>query len=379
MLAILHALHKWRQYLLGSKFEVHSSLKHLLSQESLTEEQHKWIDKIQEFDFSVTYKRGKENTVADALSRRFEAECNAMVHINPTWVQDLKEEYENPSITIIIQEIQAGKKDNQWKLCNNTILLKGRIFLEKEGEFAKRALAEGHQAPQVGHVGYKKMYNNIRKNFYWQGMKTDIARFVAECDTCQRQKVENIALPGKLQPLNIPNQKWEDTSMEFITSLPNIEGKDAIWGIVNHLTKAHFIPICEYSRYRKLIESHLQGLCRLHGVPKVIVTKFTSKFWDFLLKTLGTQLTMSSAYHSQIDGQTEVVNKFLEGYLCSYVDDKQKEWNKLIHLIEWWYITSYHTSTKMTPFEALYGYPPPIIKIYISNCPKVKEVANHLQ
>ena len=81
-----------------------------------------------------------------------------MVHINPTWVQDLKEEYRrNPSITKIIQEIQAGKKDDRWQLRNNTILFKGRIFLEKEGEFAKRDLAEGHQAPQEEYVGYKKM------------------------------------------------------------------------------------------------------------------------------------------------------------------------------------------------------------------------------
>eukprot|EP01018_Ginkgo_biloba_P010330 Gb_18703 [translate_table: standard] len=93
MLAIMHALQKWRQYLLGSKFEVktdHSSLKHLLHQETPTDEQGKWVDKIQAFNFNITYKRGKDNIVADALSRKYEDEVNAMVVVEPKWVQDLE-------------------------------------------------------------------------------------------------------------------------------------------------------------------------------------------------------------------------------------------------------------------------------------------------
>ena len=291
-----------------------------------------------------------------------------MVHINPTWVQDLKEEYRrNPSITKIIQEIQAGKKDDRWQLRNNTILFKGRIFLEKEGEFAKRALAEGHQAPQAGHVGYKKTYNNIRKNFYWQGMKTDIARFVAECDTCQRQKVENIALPGKLQPLNIPNQKWEDISMDFITGLPKVEGKDAIWVIVDRLTKyAHFIPICCKNTAPQLAKIFMKNIYKQHGWPSRVICdrdpKFTSHFWQEVFRLAGTKFNMSTAYHPQTDGQTEAVNKCLEGYLRCYVTDKQQQWIKWVHMAEWWYNTTYHSSIKMSPFKALYGYNAPSIK-----------------
>lgn len=107
--------------------------------------------------------------------------------------------------------------------------------------------------------------------------------------------------------------------------------------------------------------------------------KFTSNFWMGLFKTLGTQLAMSSAYHPQTDGQTEVVNKCVEGYLRCYVADKRKDWYKWLHLAKWWYNTSYHTSTKMTPFEALYGYPPPSIKSYIPDYPKVKGVEDHFQ
>jgi hypothetical protein len=68
---------------------------------------------------------------------------------------------------------------------------------------------------------------------------------------------------------------------------------------------------------------------------------------------------MSSAYHPQIDGQKEVVNKFLETYLRCFISDKQNKWFQWLHLAEWWYNSTYHTSAKMTPFQALYGYEPP--------------------
>ena len=88
---------------------------------------------------------------------------------------------------------------------------------------------------------------------------------------------------------------------------------------------------------------------------------------------------MSSAYHPQIDGKTEAANKFLEGYLRSYASDKQAQWCKWIPLAEWWYNTTYHTSTKMTPFYSLYGYEPPSIKTYLEDHPKVQAVENHIQ
>jgi hypothetical protein len=94
---------------------------------------------------------------------------------------------------------------------------------------------------------------------------------------------------------------------------------------------------------------------------------------------LGTQLAHSSSYHSQSDGQTEIVNKCLEGYLRCFVSDKQTQWFKWLSLAEWWYNISFHTATKMTPFMALYGYHPPSITSSLKEKSKVQAVEDHIE
>lgn len=110
--------------------------------------------------------------------------------------------------------------------------------------------------------------------------------------------------------------------------------------------------------------------------------KFKGNFWKELLSHIGTYLNMSSAYHPQTDGQTEVVNKCLEAYLCCYATEKQNKWAQWLHLAEWWYNSTYHTSAKMTPFQALYGYEPPKWKdlaIVQTNLPAVKDQLEETQ
>ena len=102
---------------------------------------------------------------------------------------------------------------------------------------------------------------------------------------------------------------------------------------------------------------------KLHGTPTFIVFDrdpvFTTKFWAELFKLQGVQLAMSSAYHPQSDRQTEVVNKSLEHYLRSFSSDRPTEWDEWLYLAEYQFNTNYHTATKMTPYEALYGFSPP--------------------
>jgi hypothetical protein len=102
-------------------------------------------------------------------------------------------------------------------------------------------------------------------------------------------------------------------------------------------------------------------------------------FWIDLFSCLGTQLAHSSSYHPQSDGQTEIVNKCLEGYLHCFSSDKQTQWVKWLPLVEWWYNTSFHTSSKMSPFMALYGYHPPFITSPLRGKPKVQVVEDHIE
>ena len=172
--------------------------------------------------------------------------------------------------------------------------------------------------------------------------------------------------------------------MDFIIGLPKSEGRSVIIMVVDRLTKyAHFCAL--YHPYKASIfaTTFMETIQMLHGDSKIIVSDrdpiFTRNFWTKLFSFLGTQLAHSSSYHPQSDGQTEIVNKCLEGYLCYFVSDKQTQWVKWLPLAEWWYNTSFHTVEKMTPFMALYGYHPPSITSSLRENSKVQAVEDHIQ
>ena len=165
------------------------------------------------------------------------------------------------------------------------------------------------------------MYQDLKEKFWWHGMKREIALFIQKCDICQRVKAEHQRPAGLLQPLKIPEWKWDEVGMDFITGLPKSNrGHDSIWVIVDRLTKvAHFIPVKTTYRSDQLADLYISRIVSLHGIPKTIVsdrgTQFTSRFWKKLHEELGTKLLFSTAYHPQTDGQTERVNQILEDML----------------------------------------------------------------
>jgi transposase InsO family protein len=161
-------------------------------------------------------------------------------------------------------------------------------------------------------------------------MKTTITEYVALCDNCQRVKAERQRPMRLLQPLKIPQWKWEEISIDFIVRLPTMQsGYDSIWVIVDQFLKvAYFIPIKTMYKGAKLPELYIARIVCLHGVPKKIAsdrgTQFTSRFWEKLHEAMDTKLNFSSAYHPQTDGQTERVNQILEDMLrvCALKDKK---------------------------------------------------------
>jgi transposase InsO family protein len=392
MMAILHALKKWRPYLIGRHFKVktdHDSLKYFLEQRLSSEEQQKWVTKILGYDFEIVYKKGKQNVVADALSRKdedVEAFLYAISIIQPDWIIEARDEWKNDEkVWTLIERLQqdSGASDTfTWK--NDSLWYKDRLYLCKNSQLKQKVLLELHTSPVGGHSGFLKTYHRVKKDFFWDGLKTDVQRFVAECLVCQQNKVETIKTPGLLQPLSIPSHHWEEVSMDFITGLPKSEGKSVIMVIVDRLTKyAHFCALSHPFKASTVATAFMETVQKLHGSPKIIVSDrdpiFTGHFWTELFSCLGTQLAHSSSYHPQSNGQTEIVNKCLEGYLRCFVSDKQAQWFKWLPLAEWWYNTSFHTATKMTPFMALYGYHPPSITSSLKEKSKVQAVEDHIE
>jgi hypothetical protein len=191
-------------------------------------------------------------------------------------------------------------------------------------------------------------------------------RHISECVTCQQNKSEQTLPAGLLQPLPIPEQKWESISMDFITGLPKAQGKDCIYVVVDRLTKfAHFFVIPTDYNAVQVAELFFREIFRLHGLPQSIVSdrdsRFINTFWQEVFRLVGTELTPNTSYHPQTDGKTKIVNKWVEGYLRNYVSGQQRAWVRWLHLGEHCYNTTFHMSIGMTPFRALYGYDAPTL------------------
>jgi transposase InsO family protein len=222
-------------------------------------------------------------------------------------------------------------------------------------------MKEAHDTPLSIHPGSTKMYQDIRQRYWWPDMKHDIAQYVAECDVCRRIKAEHQRPAGTLQPLDIPEWKWDKVEMDFITGFPRSQkGHDAIFVVIDRFSKvAHFLPVKETITASQLADLYVSRIVSLHGVPLEISSDrgslFTSRFWKGFQEAMGTHLSFSTAFHPRTQGQVERVNQVLEDMLRACVISFGKKWEESLPYAEFSYNNSYQASLKMAPFEILYG------------------------
>jgi transposase InsO family protein len=240
------------------------------------------------------------------------------------------------------------------------LMLQGRVVVPDVHNLKQKIMIEAHSTPYSVHPGSNKMYQDLRRTFWWRRMKTDVALFVARCQVCQQVRIEHQKPGGMTRSLPDPVWKWTDITMDFVTGLRrDVRGFDAIWVVVDRLTKtAHFIPIQETWPVSDLVRAFIQHIVRLHGVPERIVSdrdgRFTSRFWRQVHEALGSKLHFSTAYHPQTDGQSERTIQTLEDMLRACVLEWGNLWVRHLPLVEFSYNNSYHSSIRMAPFEALY-------------------------
>jgi hypothetical protein len=279
ILALVLAIQKWRPYLLGRHFVVRSdqhSLKYLWSQKISTTAQQKWLYKLLGFDFSIEYKKGRENIVVNALSRRDEtvskeeqksAELVALSSPTPNWVEVIKEEVDNDKdLQELIQRVKDGEALGPWQHREGVLFYKDRIYLSENSSLISAILEQIHGG---FHEGYHKTFQRIRANFYWKGMRSRIKTFIRECEVCH--KVEVTTPKGLLHPLPIPVQIWEDLLMDFIDGLPSSRGKSTIFVIVDRLSKyAHFLAISHPYTAISVAQVFFDNIFKLHGMPSLL-------------------------------------------------------------------------------------------------------------
>ncbi|MCO5605435.1 hypothetical protein L7F22_059637 [Adiantum nelumboides] len=339
LLAVIHALKLWRHYLLSRKFQLvtdHKSLKWIFTQPNLNMRQRRWIELLQEYDFDIKYRHGKDNVVADGLSRK--SFLNAISIPNNPILDMIKEaslndpEYQDLACRIQNSEEtkEISKPTKEYSLQGGFLYYEQRLCVPKDPTLKKTILFKAHDSPISGHLGYAKTLNAIRKSYFLPGIKGDILRYVKQCLSCQRIKAERFKLPGQLKPLDISQMKWECINMDFVTGLPTVAGYVSVYVVVDMLTKvAHLMPVKTTYTASDISRVFIKEIFRLHGLPKRIVSdrdaKFTSKFWTSLFQAIGTQLCFSTAYHSQTDGQIERVNQVIEDILRAYCSQEPRK------------------------------------------------------
>ncbi|KAJ9566564.1 hypothetical protein OSB04_002530 [Centaurea solstitialis] len=353
--AVVFALKLWRHYLYGVRCTIytdHKSLRYFMDQQNLNMRQRRWLEVIKDYDCEILYHPGKANVVADALSRKGSILLLRVPCMRMTVTTSLIE---------LIRQSQVEAVDQLIANSQGLLTRYGRVWVPISCEARQTLLDEAHKSKFSIHPGATKMYRDLRTDYWWPGMKRDVARYVEKCLTCLRVKAEHQKPHGKLQPLEIPEWKWEHVTMDLVTGLPRtVRRHDAIWVVVDRLTKsAHFIAIKEASSSEELADIYVREIVARHGVPVTVISdrdvRFTSRFWSRFHDDLGTRLQFSTAFHPQTDGQSERTIRTLEDMLRACVLDFGGSWDSHLPLVEFSYNNSFHASIGMPPYEMLYG------------------------
>lgn len=245
----------------------------------------------------------------------------------------------------------------------------GRLYFRErlyvpEGEIRSLLIQLAHDSVESGHPGRNKLYELISRSYWWPKLSSETKQFTRNCHGCLRNKTSRLRYQGTLKPLPIPLQRWRDLSVDFIGPIqPTARGFNAIMVVVDRLSKdRHFTPCRTDMKAHDLAMLFVRDVWKLHGLPDSIVSDrgplFVSEFWKATCHRLQINISLSTAYHPETDGQTENANSFLEQYLRQYVSFAQDDWDEWLPLAEFAARNVINDSTGMSPFFANAGYHP---------------------
>ena len=361
--ALVRALHVWQHYLRPREFVIHTdheSIKHLRSQSGINKRHVKWSSFIETFPYVIKYKTGKENVVADALSRRYalitmlSSQILGFSHVKHAYVGD--EDFGE-----IYAKCEKHGVDDFYR--HDGFLFKSDRLCVPKGSMRELLVIELHEGGLAGHFGVTKTLSLLQEKFFWPGMRKDVEQHIGRCLVCKRAKA-TLKPHGLYTPLPIPDTPWKDVSMDFVLGLPRTKrGKDSIFVVVDRFSKmARFIACNKTNDAVHIANLFFSEVVKLHGIPSTIVSdrdsKFLSHFWRSFWSRFGTKLLFSTSHHPQTDGQTEVVNRTLGALLRVLLKNNLHAWEECLPHVEFAYNRSIHRSTHMSPFEIVYGFNP---------------------
>ncbi|VVA41320.1 PREDICTED: retrotransposon, partial [Prunus dulcis] len=261
--AIVFALKIWRHYLYEATCQIftdHKSLKYLFTQKELNLRQRRWLELIKDYDCTIEHHPGRANVVADALSRkssgsvaclrgryvplmvelrkhRVELDVDeqgallATLQVRPVLVERIiAAQAEDPLICTLRAEVESGTRTDCSVRNDGALMVGNRLYVPHDEALKKEILEEAHSSAFAMHPGSTKMYHTLREHYWWPFMKKEIAEYVRKCLICQQVKAERQKPSGLLQPLPIPEWKWEHLTMDFVFKLPRTRNRhDGVW------------------------------------------------------------------------------------------------------------------------------------------------------
>jgi len=322
----------------------HKNLQYFRNPRKITGRQARWIEFLQDFNYTLEHIPGSANTVADLLSRR----------------KDLNKGVDSNEPRILLP-------DHLFAPTNPAEVHK--IFLKDDPDLCRDILQTLHDSPAAGHLGISNTWELVREQYEGPRLREFVEQYVKGCARCQESKTNVHRSKAPLQRFDTPVEQgpFQYVSMDLITDLPKSQGFDSILTIVDQgcSKAAKFIPCIKTIDGTEVALEYLKHLVPWFGLPKRIISDrdpwFTSAFAKEMCKALGIQQNLSTAFHPRTDGQTERMNAWIEQYLRPWTSGRPSAWSQLLPVAEFAHNSWKHDVARKSPHELLIGIKPQVI------------------
>jgi len=397
LLAIIRCFEHWRPELectelLIQMFIDHQALKIFMENKQLSRRQANYLDILSEFNFQIIFRSGKTNTKADALTRmplanasepaqRLEDRFQTILIFDRVDVLSIESEanlYQRVRMINqtdeLCSEYRQAMNENKLKfhttkledceIIDGVLFRKGLLWVSEN--MHTELLQEVHDQSSISHLGNRRIIDLVQRFYYWSGHRATIRRYIRNCHACQRSKAPRDSINGLHHPLSIPQERWKDIAMDFITGLSLSEGYNVICTIICRLIKErHYVP-CHWGdggiSAEETVWIMLWNVYRLHDLPSSIVSnrdsQFISTMWKSLCKRLRITASLFTVYHPEIDGQSKRANQDVERGLRIYCNYMQDDWAKWIPMVKFSDNSNIFSVTSMIPFYFNKGFHP---------------------
>lgn len=360
LLGVIYSIEKFRQYLVGAKFHLetdHSALIWLLRLKDAKGRLARWILSLQEYDFEVTHRPGRENVVPDALSRCFD--LNSVVQLQDKWYSSLFTKITDSPSDHPEFRIENGRLYKNCRIKNPLGVIEHKWKLVVPREDREDLLRKYHNEPVAGHFGFFKTFNRLAEFCYWPKMRQDVKKWIKKCDVCKGCKAPNTTLAPSMGKHVEAKRPWEFISADYIGPLVrSSHGYTNILVLLDKFTKFVLLFPLRNAKTPALIRVLNDHVFNVFGYPRCILTdngvQFESREFKTFLEKCKVTHYKTPYYHPQ-SNPTERVNRTIISSIRAFIQREHKEWAEHLHEIQAAINSSVHEASKFSPYYLNFG------------------------